>query len=37
MLATGDFPGELELFYRLGIDALFTDNPDVAVAVRATS
>jgi glycerophosphoryl diester phosphodiesterase len=37
MLATGDFPAELELFYRLGIDGLFTDNPDVAVAVRATS
>jgi glycerophosphoryl diester phosphodiesterase len=35
MLATGDFPAELRLFYRLGIDGLFTDNPDVAVAVRA--
>jgi glycerophosphoryl diester phosphodiesterase len=37
MLATGDFPAELQLFYELGIDGLFTDNPDVAVAVRATS
>jgi glycerophosphoryl diester phosphodiesterase len=35
MLATGDFPAELRLFYELGIDGLFTDNPDVAVAVRA--
>ena len=32
--ATGDFPAELRLFYKLGIDGLFTDNPDVAVAVR---
>jgi glycerophosphoryl diester phosphodiesterase len=31
--ATGDFPAELRLFYGLGIDGLFTDNPDVAVAV----
>jgi glycerophosphoryl diester phosphodiesterase len=32
--ATGDFPAELRLFYRLGVDGLFSDNPDVAVAVR---
>jgi glycerophosphoryl diester phosphodiesterase len=32
--ATGDFPAELRLFYKLGIDGLFSDNPDVAVAVR---
>ncbi len=32
--ATGDFPAELELFYRLGVDGVFSDNPDVAVAVR---
>ncbi len=29
-----DFEGELEFFYRLGVDALFTDFPDVAVTVR---
>jgi glycerophosphoryl diester phosphodiesterase len=34
--ATGDFPGELRLFLGLGIDGLFTDNADVAVAVRST-
>src|SRR6266508_4405772 len=32
--ATGDFPAELRLFYELGVDGLFSDNPDVAVAVR---
>jgi len=32
--ATGDSPGEYALFYRLGIDGLFTDNPDTAVATR---
>ena len=32
--ATGDFPAELQLFYQLGVDGLFSDNPDVAVAVR---
>jgi glycerophosphoryl diester phosphodiesterase len=32
--APGDFPAELRLFYHLGVDGLFTDNPDVAVAVR---
>ncbi len=29
-----DFEAELEFFYRLGVDALFTDFPDVAVTVR---
>jgi glycerophosphoryl diester phosphodiesterase len=32
--APGDLPAELELFYRLGVDGLFSDNPDVAVATR---
>jgi len=32
--AVGDFPGELRLFLQLGIDGLFTDNTDTAVAVR---
>jgi glycerophosphoryl diester phosphodiesterase len=30
----GDFPAELKLFFGLGLDGLFTDNSDVAVAVR---
>jgi len=30
----GDLPAELKLFYGLGLDGLFSDNPDVAVAVR---
>ena len=34
--ARGDQPAELELFFRLGVDGLFADNPDTAVAVRAT-
>jgi len=34
LVAVGDFPGELRLFLRLGIDGLFTDNTDTAVAVR---
>jgi glycerophosphoryl diester phosphodiesterase len=34
LAAPGDFPAELELFWRLGVDGLFTDNPDVAVATR---
>ena len=33
--ATGDAPAEYELFFRLGVDGLFSDNPDSAVAVRA--
>ena len=32
--ATGNAPGEFERFYRLGLDGLFSDNPDTAVAVR---
>ena len=32
--ATGDFPAELRLFYKLGVDGVFSDNSDVAVAVR---
>jgi glycerophosphoryl diester phosphodiesterase len=35
LAATGDFPAELRLFYGLGIDGVFSDNPDAAVAVRA--
>ena len=31
----GDQPAELALFYRLGVDGVFADNPDTAVAVRA--
>jgi glycerophosphoryl diester phosphodiesterase len=34
--APGDFPAELRLFFGLGVDGLFTDNSDVAVAVRST-
>jgi glycerophosphoryl diester phosphodiesterase len=34
LAATGNFPAELRLFYGLGIDGVFSDNPDVAVAVR---
>jgi glycerophosphoryl diester phosphodiesterase len=33
--ATGDFPAELGKFFDLGVDGVFTDDPDVAVAVRA--
>jgi glycerophosphoryl diester phosphodiesterase len=32
--ATGDSPAEFERFYRLGLDGLFSDNPDTAVAAR---
>ena len=32
--ARGDLPAELALFDRLGLDGVFSDNPDVAVAVR---
>jgi len=34
LLAPGDFPAELRLFFRLGVDGLFSDNPDTAVATR---
>jgi glycerophosphoryl diester phosphodiesterase len=32
--ARGDQPAELALYYRLGTNGLFADNPDTAVAVR---
>jgi glycerophosphoryl diester phosphodiesterase len=32
--APGDLPGELRLFFRLGVDGVFSDNPDTAVATR---
>jgi glycerophosphoryl diester phosphodiesterase len=31
---TGDLPAELQQFFDLGVDGVFTDHPDVAVAVR---
>jgi glycerophosphoryl diester phosphodiesterase len=34
LAAPGNLPGELALFYRLGVDGVFSDNPDTAVAVR---
>jgi glycerophosphoryl diester phosphodiesterase len=33
--AAGDLPAELRQFCQLGVDGLFTDNPDLAVAIRA--
>jgi glycerophosphoryl diester phosphodiesterase len=32
--ARGDQPAELKMYYELGVDGLFADNPDTAVAVR---
>ena len=32
--APGNLPGELELFYKLDVDGVFSDNPDVAVSTR---
>jgi glycerophosphoryl diester phosphodiesterase len=32
--ARGDQPAELEMYYGLGVDGVFADNPDTAVAVR---
>jgi glycerophosphoryl diester phosphodiesterase len=32
--AVGDLPAELRQFFELGVDGLFTDNPDLAVAIR---
>jgi glycerophosphoryl diester phosphodiesterase len=32
--ARGDQPAELAMYYGLGVDGLFADNPDTAVAVR---
>jgi glycerophosphoryl diester phosphodiesterase len=34
LLATGDAPAEFRLFFRLGVDGLFSDHPDTAVAAR---
>ncbi|MEU8299491.1 glycerophosphodiester phosphodiesterase [Micromonospora sp. NPDC048909] len=33
--ARGDITSEYELFFRLGLDGVFTDQPDTAVAARA--
>ena len=30
----GDQPADLKLYYELGVDGLFADNADTAVAVR---
>ena len=30
----GNQPAELKLFFKLGVDGVFADNPDTAVAVR---
>jgi glycerophosphoryl diester phosphodiesterase len=32
--AYGDAPAEYRLYFRLGVDGVFSDNPDTAVAVR---
>jgi glycerophosphoryl diester phosphodiesterase len=32
--AVGDLPAELRQFCQLGVDGLFSDNPDLAVAIR---
>ena len=32
--ARGNEPAELRLFFRLGVDGVFADNADTAVAVR---
>ena len=32
--AAGDLPAELERVFALGVDGVFTDNPDIGVAVR---
>jgi glycerophosphoryl diester phosphodiesterase len=37
MAAMGDSAAEFELFYRLGLDGLFSDNPDTAVAARTAT
>ncbi|CAN5160570.1 glycerophosphodiester phosphodiesterase [soil metagenome] len=34
--ATGDAAAEYRLYYRLGVDGVFSDYPDTAVAVRTT-
>lgn len=33
-MVVGEPPAELRLFFRLGVDGVFADNPDTAVAVR---
>lgn len=33
--ARGDIYAEYELFFRLGVDGVFSDHPDTAVAARA--
>jgi glycerophosphoryl diester phosphodiesterase len=35
LITHGNAPGELALFYRLGVDGVFADNPNTAVAARA--
>ncbi len=32
--ATGNAPAEYQLFFSLGVDGVFSDNPDTAVASR---
>lgn len=34
--ATGDAPSEYRLFFDLGVDGVFSDNPDTAVAARTS-
>jgi glycerophosphoryl diester phosphodiesterase len=34
LAAAGNLPGWLAQFYALGVDGVFTDNPDTGVAVR---
>jgi glycerophosphoryl diester phosphodiesterase len=34
LAAAGDLPAELRLFFRLGVDGVFTDHPGLAVAIR---
>ena len=34
--ATGDAPDEYQLFFDLGVDGVFSDNPDTAVAARTS-
>jgi glycerophosphoryl diester phosphodiesterase len=34
LAARGNQPAELKLFFKLGVDGVFADNPDTAVAVR---
>jgi glycerophosphoryl diester phosphodiesterase len=34
LMATGDAPAEYRLYFDLGVDGLFSDYPDTAVATR---